>query len=438
MATQPRRNLLAQANSASRRDFLKASSLAAVGGTAAYTLAIARSAHAAGDDVLRVGLIGCGGRGSGAAADALQADPNVKLVAMGDAFEDRLRSGLDAIRDAVGDQASRIDVPEERRFVGFDAYQKVIDCGVDVVLLTSPPHFRPMHLKAAVAAGKHVFAEKPVAVDAPGVRSVLESAAEAQQKGLSIVSGLCWRYDAGTRETMRRILDGEIGEIIAIQANYNTGPVWHHARKPEWSEMEYQLRNWCYFTWLSGDFNVEQHVHTLDKAAWAMCEEPPIRATGMGGRQVRVEPQYGNIYDHHAVCYEYANGVRLYSYCRQIAGCADSNEAYILGAKGQAQALQHVITGQHKWHYRGPDNNMYRAEHEELFASIRSAKPINNGLYMAHSTMMAIMGRMCTYTGQTITWDDAMNSQEDLSPAKYEWGPLPTPKVAMPGITRFL
>jgi predicted dehydrogenase len=269
----------------------------------------------------------------------------------------------------------------------------------------------------------------------------METVKLAEQKKLSIVNGLCWRYDSGVRETMKRVLDGEIGEIITIQENYLTGGLWNEDRKPQWSEMEYQIRNWLYFTWLSGDHNVEQHVHSLDKAAWAMREEPPLRATGLGGRQVRTDAKYGHIFDHHAVCYEYANGARLYSFCRQQDGTAPDTEDYFLGTEGRCHVLKNTIynrKGEVVWRYRGPRSNMYQQEHNELFASIRAGKPVNNGLYMARSSMLAILGRMVTYTGKTITWEEAINSKEDLRPAKYEWGPIETPKVAMPGITEFV
>jgi len=425
--------------SSSRRAFLKRSSAAMIGGAVVGNLAMSRFAHAAGSDVLKIGLIGCGGRGTGAASQALNADPQVKLTAMGDTFRDHLESSLARLRkiEAV---AGKIDVPPERQFIGFDAYQQVLDSGVDVVILTTPPHFRPAQLKAAVDAGKHIFCEKPVAVDGPGVRKVLATYEQAKQKGLSLVSGLCWRYDYGVRETMKRVLDGEIGDIVAIQETYNTGGLWQKPRQKGWSDMEWQLRNWLYYTWLSGDHNVEQHVHSLDKASWALGDEPPVRAVGLGGRQVRTEPKYGNIFDHHAVVYEYPNGVRVFSYCRQQDGCANEVSDIIMGTKGRASVLENKIwdhAGKRKWRYRGPKPNMYQVEHNELFASIRSGKAINNGLYMSRSTMLAILGRMVNYTGKSITWDKGLNSQQDLTPAAYEWGPMEVPPVAMPGRTPF-
>ena len=419
-----------------RREFLKASAASA----AAMTLASLPAVHAAGGDTLRVGLVGCGGRGTGAASQALNADNNVRLIALGDAFRDRLESSL-ATLQRQHDIAAKIDVPPERRFVGFDACQQVIKVGVDVVLLCTPPHFRPAHLRLAVQAGKHVFAEKPVAVDAPGVRSVLATCQEAARRRLSIVSGLCWRYDDGMRETFRRIHDDGVGDIVAMQCNYNTGSLWVRRRQPGWGDMEWQLRNWLYFTWLSGDFNVEQHVHSLDKMAWAMRDQYPVRAVGLGGRQVRTGPEFGNVFDHMATVYEYANGIKAFSYCRQQADCANETKDYVFGTRGRCDVMAHTIAGDNPWRFRQARSrrrDMYQNEHNELFASIRSGNPINNGEYMAKSTLMGIMGRMACYTGKEITWEQALNSREDLTPPRYDWdGPVPVPPVARPGITQF-
>jgi predicted dehydrogenase len=397
---------------------------------------MAANVHAAGSDVLKVGLIGCGGRGTGAAAQALQADKNVKLTAMGDAFSDRLEASLERLKKDP-EITAKIDVKPDHRFVGFDAYKQVIDSGVDVVLLCEPPHFRPRHLKYAIEKNKHVFAEKPVAVDAPGVRSVLQTCAEAKRKKLSVVSGLCLRYDAGFVETMQRIHDGAMGEIIALQANDLRSGIWQKERQPDWTDMHFQMRNWYHFTWLSGDFNVEQHVHFLDVCAWVMKDEYPLRCVGTGGRQVRSAP--GHIYDHFAIVYEYAGGAKLFSYCRQIPRCKNDISAHAMGTKGTSFISEGKLTisAAEQWQYRGKHRDMYQVEHDELFASIRNGKPINNGEYMAHSTLMAIMARMAAYTGQQITWDMAMKSQADLTPARYEWGPVPFPEVAKPGITKF-
>ncbi len=426
-----------RSNVPSRRQFLKSSSAMMVTGAIGVNAPFVGGAPFAGSDLLRIGLIGCGARGTGAAAQALAADKNVKLVAMGDVFKDHLQSSLTTLKED-SKISHKLDVSPEHCFVGFDAYQKVIASGVDVVLLAEPPHFRPQHLKAAVDAGKHVFAEKPIAVDAPGVRSVLATCEEAKKKDLSVVSGLCLRYSYGFQETIKRIHDGALGELRALQANDFRGSIWVKPRQPEWTDMEWQLRNWYYFTWLSGDFNVEQHVHNLDVCAWIMKNEYPVRAVGTGGRQVRTGPEYGNIYDHHTVIYEYANGVKLFSSCRQQSGCQNDMSCYVMGGKGTAEVSERrfAISAESQWIYHGEKNNMYQTEHDELFASIRKGQPINNGEYMAKTTLLAIMGRMATYTGQMITWDQAMNSKEDLTPEKYEWGTVPTPPVAVPGVTK--
>lgn len=437
--TQPTRN--SSERTESRRSFLKASAAVATG---AY-LAGAAPVHAAGSDVIRVGLIGCGsprgGRGRGAAENCLSTGPNVKLIAMADVFKDHLDFTREFLQKRHGTE--KVDVPQDRCFVGFDAYQKLLDLKeIDLVLLAAPPGFRPQHLKAAVAAGKHIFAEKPVAVDGPGVRSVLESCTEAKKKNLSLVSGLCWRYDTGKRETFKQIHDGAVGDIVTLQCTYNTGGLWMVPRQPEMSDMEWQLRNWLYFTWLSGDHNVEQHIHSLDKMAWAMKDEYPVKAVGLGGRQIRTGPEYGHIFDHHSVVYEYANGVKLFANCRQQPGCANDVTDYIFGTKGTCDVMKHLIKGEKTWKYSreqsNKDRSMYQVEHDELIASIRDGKPIHNGDYMTKSTLMAIMGRMATYTGQEITWEKALNSKENLMPAKLEMGSLPVPAVAKPGVTKFI
>jgi predicted dehydrogenase len=312
-----------------------------------------------------------------------------------------------------------------------------------VVLLCTPPHFRPLHLRAAVDAGKHVFAEKPVAVDAPGVRRVLAACDHAKKKNLAILSGLCLRFDQGHQEAVKRIQEGALGDLIALQANDLRGPIWVKPRQKDWNDMEYQMRNWYYFTWLSGDFNVEQHVHLLDLCSWLMKGEYPVRASGMGGRQVRTGPDYGNIYDHHSVAYEYANGVKVFASCRQQVGCKNDIAVYALGSKGSGVVSERELSlnAGSKWSFRRRKDkrtNMYQVEHDVFFASIRAAKPINHGDYMSKSTLMAIMGRRATYTGQIVNWDQAMNSKEDLTPPKYEWGALAEAPVAIPGQTKVL
>jgi predicted dehydrogenase len=389
--------------------------------------------------VIKVGLIGCGGRGAGAASQALSADKDCVLTAMGDVFSDRLEESLKALTEIHPD---RVKVDKAGKFVGFDAYQKVIDSGVDVVLLATPPAFRPDHMEAAVKAGKHTFCEKPVAVDAPGVRKVLAAAKLAKEKNLSVVSGHCFRYDDPKRELFGWVQRGDIGEIKSISTIRNGGLLWTKPQQPGWTEMEYKLRNWLYYTWLSGDFITEMMVHSLDMMAWAMGDQAPLRATGSGGRQVRTDDIFGNAYDHFAVEYEYENGVKGYHFSRQMEGCSNVNKVDIMGTEGLAYiggGFGHEITGKNPWRFEGKRNDMYQTEHDELFASVRSGKPINNGTWMATSTMLAILGRMAAYTGQTITWKEALESNQVLAPTieQYAWNlQWPGQQIAKPGVTR--
>ena len=431
--------------SESRRDFLKQSSAAVLSGSLAATLPMARHAHAAANDIIRIGLVGCGGRGSGAAVQALRADPCTHLVAVADAFEDRLQGGLNAMRsqEDVGD---RVQVDTDHQFAGFEAYRQVLESDVDVVLLATPPHFRPMHLRACIEAGKHVFAEKPVAVDAPGVRSVLETTELARRKGLSIVSGLNSRYSFAMQEAVKRVHEGAIGEIVSLHsARYGSG-VWVRPRQPGMTDMQYQMRNWYYFTWLSGDFNVEQFVHQLDQSAWLMRDEYPIRCYSTGGRQARTGPDHGHIYDHFSTVYEYANGVRLFATTRHQRRCSSESATYAFGTKGKISMTRSLkIEGEHPWQAarKGegdkPEKDSHQLEHDAFFPALRAGTIINNGNYMAKSTMMAIMARMSAYTGQSLTWEQALNSQEVLAPAAYAWDAAPPPDVvAVPGVTQFV
>src|SRR5688572_7342562 len=397
-----------------RRAFLKNTSLALVGSSLAYHSVVASSLSAGRKPTLKVGLVGCGGRGTGAAAQALQADPDVVLTAMGDVFEDRLNASYNELLKTAGE---KVKVNNKNKFVGFDAYLKVIQSGVDVVLLATPPSFRPDHFMAAVNAGKHVFCEKPVAVDAPGVRKVLEAAKKAKEKNLSVVSGFCYRYDLSNRTTIEKILKGDVGTIKTVSTFRNGGELWTKPRQPDWTDMTYQMRNWYYYNWLSGDFIVEQAVHSIDLMSWIMGDEMPLKATGTGGRQVRVDEVYGNIYDHFAVEFEYKNGAKGFHFTRQQNGTSSRNSVDVIGTDGNASIIptrSHEITGKHAWRYTGPSNNMYQTEHDEFFASIRNGKPMNDGEWMANSTMIAILGRMVAYTGQTITWEQALNSNEVL------------------------
>jgi predicted dehydrogenase len=422
---------------ASRREFIKTS--AVLSGALAGGLAIGRSAHAAGDDEIRIGLIGCGGRGSGAASQALKTQGKVKLVAMGDAFKDRLEGSLNSLKKD-GSLAERIDVPADKRFVGFDAYKQVIDSGVDLVILATPPGFRPIHLAAAVDAGKHVFMEKPVAVDAPGVRSVLESAKKAKEKSLALGVGLQRRHEATYLETIKRLQDGAIGDIVTSRVYWNGSGVWVRPREPGQSEMAYQMRNWYYFNWLCGDHIVEQHIHNLDVINW-LKNGHPISAQGMGGREVRKGEDHGEIFDHHAVEFEYADGSRMYSYCRHIPNCWNSVTEYCQGTKGTADISGAKIqtTGQGLWKFDGSKNQPYQVEHDDLFASIRAGKPHNEGEYGAFSSMTAILGRLATYSGKVVPWNKAINSEVSLGPKTYSFDATPPiPSVAVPGVTEVL
>jgi predicted dehydrogenase len=308
------------------------------------------------------------------------------------------------------------------------------------VLLATPPHFRPEHLRYAVEQGKHSFVEKPIAVDVPGVEHVLESCRMAKQQSLAVVSGLCWRYDLGVRETMRQILEERaIGDIVAIESSYNANGLWHRGDDPSWSRMEYQIRNWLYFTWLSGDHILEQAVHSLDKTAWLLGDVPPLKAMALGGRQQRIDPKYGNVYDHFAVFYEYPDGRHVYFTCRQQDNCSVRVDERVLGTDGQSEVLKHELTdraGKRKWRYRGEKPSMYQQEHDELFASIRRGEPINNGHYMCNSTLVALLGRTAAYTGQTVTWEELLASREKLGPDQYAWGEAPELSVAVPGKTK--
>ena len=405
----------------SRREFLKTSLAATAGAAMVGALPLARSAHAAGDDVIKIALVGCGGRGTGAAANVLSTKANVKLVAMADAFADSLEGSLAALQKEYKD---RVDVPAERRFTGLDAYEKAIASGADLVLFCSPPGFRPMHFEAAVKAGKHIFLEKPVATDAPGVRRILEANKEAKAKKLAVAVGHHLRHEVKHREAIKRIHDGAIGELTFLRAYFNSTGVWLRPRKPDQTEMQYQVRNWYYFTWLSGDHIVEQHVHDIDVCNW-MAQGHPVEAEGMGGRQVRVGKEVGEIYDHHAVEFTYPSGLKAFSYCRHIPGCWQSFAEHAHGTKGHVDIEGHgtstlYVAGQkpQRWQ-RGPDG--HQIEMDDLMAAIVAGQPYNEADAAADSTMTAILGRMATYSGQIVKWDEAIQSQLDLTPKNLAW-----------------
>jgi len=410
-----------------RRTFLQASSAAATllaTGASAST----RRVEAAGDRKLRVALIGCGNRGRGAASQALSTAGDVELVAMADAFSDRLDSALTEITKHKGD---RVNVPESRRFVGFDAYKQATDCmtdegGVDVVILTTPPGFRPIHLEYAIDQGKHAFMEKPVAVDGPGIRRVLAATERAKSRELRIGVGLQRRHSVKYNETVRRLQDGAIGEINLLRAYWNSGGVWTNPRKPDQTEMEYQMRNWYYFNWLCGDHIVEQHIHNLDVCNWVKGGYP-VEANGQGGRQVRTSLDHGEIFDHHMVEFTYADGSKLISQCRHIPGAWSSVSEHCQGSGGSANIGAGRIEGHgdSSYRFRGDDPNHYQVEHDVLFKAIREGLPHNEGEYGAMSTMTAILGRLATYSGKVIKMKDALASDIALVPEAYAFDANP-------------
>ncbi|MBM4092333.1 MAG: twin-arginine translocation signal domain-containing protein [Planctomycetes bacterium] len=427
-----------QQRSPSRREFLKVS--AAGLSVAACALPVARSAHAAGSDTLKIGLIGCGGRGAGAAANAMNADANSKLVAVTDIFEDKLQKGLQSLK---GMKPEQVAVDADHCFVGFDGYEKVIASDVDVVVIACASRFHPKYLKAAIDANKHVFVEKPHAIDPPGIHTVIAACEQAKQKGLSVVSGLCWRYDRGVQETMKRLHDGAIGDVVAIQETYMRTPYHtNETKKGDWSETEYQFRNWYHFSWLSGDDIAQSLIHSMDKGAWLMRDEPPVVAYGQGGRASLNERVYGNVFDHFSIMYEYANGVRMYAIGRAQSNCHNDVSDIFLGTKGRCNLLKNEIAGETNWKYAGPKPpSMYDEEHVALFQAIRSGTPVNNGTYMVRSSMLAILGQMVAYTGQQIAWDDAMKATYTLGPDECDFQTPPpvepdengTYPVPMPG-----
>ena len=425
-----------------RRKFVK-SSAASAAALAGLTSAVDSKVHAAGSDKLRIGLLGCGGRGAGAAVNALSAAENVEIYALADLFGDKLERARKLIEGEVGNGSmpagASVQLTPERMFSGFDAYKQLMATDIDIVLQCCPPGFRARHLKAAIEAGKHVFMEKPGGVDPVGLRSLIASSELAAQKGLSIVAGTQRRHEAKYLEIIKRIHDGAIGEIVAGQIYWICNmEKWHYTpRDPAWSDMEWQVRNWPFFAWLSGDHFVEQHLHNIDVMNWAMGEVPK-QILGLGGRQVRVSAEFGHIYDHFAVEFEFANGVRFASYARQIEGCASRVAERIVGTKGVAEPSSGIITGANPFQMR-KSPNPYVQEHTDLINAIRTGKPLNEGKRVAESTMTAICGRMSAYTGRQVEYDWALNeSQECLSPEKFELGDLPVAPVAMPGTTQLI
>lgn len=433
----------------SRRKFLSAVGLTTVAGVVAANTSMASpSLWSVSKKTLKVGLIGCGGRGTAAAMEALNADPNVVLHAMADAFGDHLDESYKTLKEKMGE---KIQVKKEQQFVGLDAYKKLLSSGIDVVILASPPAFRPAHLEASVEAGKHIFCEKPFAVDAPGLRRVIAASKKAKDKNLALVAGFCWRYHLPKRQTFGKVLDGQIGHVTSAACTYDTGELWYKERQPEWTDFEYQLRNWLYYNWLSGDHIIEQAIHSIDMLQWAMGDRLPVSVVGTGGRQKRVDPKFGNVYDHFAVVFEYDDGTKGYFSSRQQNNTAPSYAVELIGKDGKCivdcRTGEHLITGANPWKYddetkftdenaykKSNSRSMYQQEHDELFASIRNNKPKNDGDWMVKSNLVALAGRMAAYTGQKVNLQDALASNELLFPEQVSWDLKYDIPVSIPGI----
>ena len=441
----------------SRRGFIERTGIGLTAGAVAGSLGISRGAHAGGSDLIKLALIGCGGRGTGAATQALSnaVHSNVKLVAMADAFDDRLKSSLKRISAKCPGQ---VDVPGERQFSGVECHRGAIECDPDMVLLCTPPGFRPMQFEDAVNAGKHVFMEKPVAVDSPGVRRVIAANELAKEKGLAVAVGLNGRHSQAARDSIARLHDGAIGRIDWVRAYYNSSGVWVRPRQPGQTEMQYQVMNWYYFNWLSGDHIVEQKVHYLDASNWVMGDGHPTQANGMGGRQVRTDAaaveqgnpigSYGDIFDHHAVEFDYPDEAKLFSYCRHMPNCWNHTGWTAHGTQGSAGYGRTGVVvsadGKEPEEFARDKIDTHQIEHDHLFAALVAGEPYNEGDYGWKSTMTAILGRMATYSGKTVTWDEALNSNLDLSPTGYAWDSQPQPQpgedggypIPVPGVSK--
>ena len=405
--------------------------------TTAGLMATGNFAYAGGSDVLRVGVVGCGGRGTGAARDAVVGAENVQVVAMADLFEDRLDRSYQGLEQEIG---SALKVSRDHRFVGFDGYQGVMASDVDMVILATPPGFRPAHFQAAVEAGKHVFMEKPVSVDVAGADVITAAGKQATEKGLSVVAGTLYRRQPSFMEAIQRIHEGMIGKVVAAQAYYMTGPIWLMPRKPGMSDMEWQCRNWYYFTWLSGDHIVEQFVHNLDVINWVF-QSHPESCIAMGGRIERVDPSYGHIYDHFSVEYVYPGGARVEAKCRQFVEGTRRVTNRIVGTQGMAdlhprysKLISH--TGETLYEMKEPGLNAYVQEHTDLIHAIRTNTPINEAQQISDSTLTAVLGRESAYTGEELSWEDLLSSNLDLVPRQLAFTSMPFPEVAVPGRTK--
>jgi predicted dehydrogenase len=440
----------------SRRSFIQGSSAAVAGALTALNVPHVHAASLEKDPGVRIGLIGCGGRGTGAVLNAVGAavksiypqegyhtedvaegatrrHQNIQVVALADLFEERLQRCQHNLA-RLG-----LNVPSDQCFIGFDAYETLLaHPDINYVILATPPHFRPVHLRAAIEAGKHVFMEKPAAVDVPGVTTVLEAGKLAATKKLGIAAGTQRRHSENYRQTIRRIHDGAIGDIVFAKCYWNGGQIWVIDRQPGWSDMEWQLRNWNYFTWLSGDHIVEQHVHNLDIMNWVLGAHPIKAVSALGGRQSRRGKRHGHVFDHFAVEYEYPNGVTMFSQCRQINNCKNTVGEFVAGSKGKSNCADSIQpAGGDEWRYDQKPANAYEREHQNLIASIRAGEPINEAQTIAESTLTAILGREAAYSGQEVIWDEALRSTTRLGPEEYAFGPHDFPAIARPGTYKF-
>lgn len=432
--------------STTRRDFLRTTAAAAGGAVAFGGLPLARSANVSGGDVLRVGLIGCGGRGPGAALNAMNADPGARLTSMTDIFLDRVHNRRKILAKQKPDQ---VTVADDHCFSGLDGYRHVIDDS-DVVLIACSAKYHPVYLQAAIEAGRHVFVEKPHAIDPVGIRQVSAACELAEKKKLCVMSGLHSRYEPGFQEAIRRIHDGAIGEIVSIEENFLRGPYGLYKRQPNQNEIEFQFGNQYHFAWLSGDDVTQSLVHNLDRAGWALGERPPLKAHGLGGRSSSFGEVYGNVFDHHSVIYEYADGVRLYAFCRTQNGCYNEYSSSYFGTKGKCllvPASRYEITGETNWKYQGPIGNPHELEHRALFSAIRSGNPVNSGDYMTRGTLVAVMGQLSCYSGKELTWDQVSKSDFVFAPkveeVRLDMQPTVVPDekgfypVPMPGLQKY-
>jgi len=396
-----------------RRDFLKASTVAA---SAAFSgsLDLNRSVYAAGSDIIRVGMIGCGGRNTGAAEQALTADSGARLVAMCDIFMDRVKQKREILKTQKPNQ---VIADDDHCFSGFDGYKHVIESS-DVVVIANAAKFHPLHAITAIRAGKHVFVEKPHGTDPAGIKQMQRAAELAKQKGLCLVSGLHSRYHTGYAETVKRIQDGAIGDVIAIEENFLRAPYVIIDRAPGLSELLWQCSTQYHFHWLSGDDVPQSLVHNMDRARWVLQEAVPLKCHGLGGRSSMTEPIYGDVFDHHSVIYEFESGVRIYAFCRTTNGCYNESSSIVLGSKGKASVTGCQIWGENAWRWKDRCNP-YQVEHDVLFKAIRTGEPVNNGSYMTRSTMTTVMGQLSCYTGKEITWEQ-VNKSDFFYPPKPE------------------